>query len=67
MAIDQSVRAKREDILTYSGKIRGAYVRLFGSRATGDARSDSWEIVERDLPVLRGQIETFLYGSQGSE
>ncbi len=41
MDIDKSVEAKREDILRIAAKYGVRNVRLFGSRARGDARSDS--------------------------
>ena len=41
MAIDQVVQAKREDILRIAAKYGARNLRLFGSRARGDARSDS--------------------------
>jgi uncharacterized protein len=41
MAIDKGVKAKREDILRIAAKYGARNVRLFGSRARGDARSDS--------------------------
>jgi predicted nucleotidyltransferase len=41
MAIDKGVQAKREDILRIAAKYGARNVRLFGSRARGDARSDS--------------------------
>jgi predicted nucleotidyltransferase len=41
MDIDKGVKAKREDILRIAAKYGARNVRLFGSRARGDARSDS--------------------------
>jgi uncharacterized protein len=41
MDIDKGVKAKREDILRIAAKYGVRNVRLFGSRARGDARSDS--------------------------
>jgi hypothetical protein len=41
MGIDKGVQAKREDILHIAAKYGASNVRLFGSRARGDARSDS--------------------------
>lgn len=41
MAIDKGVQAKREDILRISATYGARNLRLFGSRARGDARSDS--------------------------
>ena len=41
MAIDKGVKAKHEDILRIAAKYGARNVRLFGSRARGDARSDS--------------------------
>jgi uncharacterized protein len=41
MAIDKGVQAKREDILRIAAKYGARNVRLFGSRARGDARADS--------------------------
>ena len=41
MDIDEGVKAKREEILRIAGKYGAHNVRLFGSRARGDARSDS--------------------------
>jgi predicted nucleotidyltransferase len=41
MDIDKGVQAKREDILRIAAKYGARNVRLFGSRARGDARSDS--------------------------
>jgi predicted nucleotidyltransferase len=39
--IDKGVKAKREEILRIAAKYGAHNVRLFGSRARGDARSDS--------------------------
>ena len=41
MDIDEGVKAKREDILRIAAKYGVRNVRVFGSRARGDARSDS--------------------------
>ena len=41
MAIDKDVQAKREEILRIAAQYGARNVRLFGSRARGDARSDS--------------------------
>jgi uncharacterized protein len=41
MDIDKGVQAKREDILRIAAKYGARNVRLFGSRARGDARADS--------------------------
>jgi uncharacterized protein len=41
MDIDEGVKAKREDILRIAAKYGARNVRVFGSRARGDARSDS--------------------------
>jgi len=41
MDIDKGVKAKREDILRIAAKYGARNVPLFGSRARGDARSDS--------------------------
>jgi len=41
MDIDKDVKAKRDEILRIAGKYGAHNVRLFGSRARGDARSDS--------------------------
>jgi uncharacterized protein len=41
MAIDYDVQAKREEILRIAAKYGARNLRLFGSRARGDARSDS--------------------------
>jgi uncharacterized protein len=41
MDIDEGVKAKREDILRIAAKYWARNVRVFGSRARGDARSDS--------------------------
>ena len=41
MDIDKGVKAKREEILRIAAKYGAYNVRLFGSRARGDARSDS--------------------------
>jgi uncharacterized protein len=41
MDIDKAIKAKREEILCIAAKYGARNVRLFGSRARGDARSDS--------------------------
>jgi uncharacterized protein len=41
MDIDKGVKAKRAEILRIAAKYGAHNVRLFGSRARGDARSDS--------------------------
>jgi uncharacterized protein len=41
MDIDKAVDGKREEILRIAAKYEARNVRLFGSRARGDARSDS--------------------------
>jgi uncharacterized protein len=41
MGIDKTVNARREEILRITAKYGVRNVRLFGSRARGDARTDS--------------------------
>ena len=50
MAIDQGLQAKREDILRIAAKYGARNVRLFGSRARGDARADSDADFLVDMP-----------------
>jgi len=39
--VDSTVKAKREEILRIAAQYGATNIRLFGSRARGDARSDS--------------------------
>jgi predicted nucleotidyltransferase len=51
MDMDEGVKAKREEILSVAAKYGACNVRLFGSRARGEARSDSDVDFLVDMPL----------------
>jgi predicted nucleotidyltransferase len=51
MSIDNTVNARREEILRITAKYGARNVRLFGSRACGDARADSDVDLLVDIPA----------------
>jgi uncharacterized protein len=51
MSMDNTVKARREEILHIAAKYGARNVRLFGSRARGDARSDSDVDLLVDMPT----------------
>jgi predicted nucleotidyltransferase len=48
--VDSTVKAKREEILRVAAQYGASNIRLFGSRARGDARSDSDADFLVDMP-----------------
>jgi uncharacterized protein len=50
MDVDSTVKAKREEILRIAAQYGASNIRLFGSRARGDARADSDVDLLVDLP-----------------
>ena len=50
MDVDSTVKAKREEILRIAAQYGASNIRLFGSRARGDARADSDVDLLVDMP-----------------